>query len=121
MNLTPSKIRLNAGNDTLSIQWSDGHLSIYPYKYLRNHCPCATCEEAGLAGEDARTPDANAGMLPLLGQRPLQPDRAELVGRYALQIFWSDHHSTGIYAFNYLRQICPCAECTRDGGGNEIG
>lgn len=110
MNLTPTKIKRNAGNDTLTIQWSDGHLSIYPYKYLRDRCPCATCEEAG------PQPEQPAGMLPMLGQRPLQPDRVELVGRYALQIFWSDNHSTGIYAFDYLRGICPCAECMRGRG-----
>lgn len=110
MNLTPAKIKLNAGNDTLSIKWSDGHLSIYPYKYLRDRCPCATCEEAG--PETAHP----AGALPMLGQRPLQPDRAELVGRYAVQIFWSDKHSTGIYAFTNLREICPCAECTMGRG-----
>lgn len=42
-----------------------------------------------------------------------RPLRAELVGRYALQIFWSDGHSTGIYTFPYLREICPCEACTR--------
>ncbi len=47
----------------------------------------------------------------MLGVRPLKPNRAELVGRYALQIFWSDGHSTGIYSFHYLRELCPCGEC----------
>ena len=47
----------------------------------------------------------------MLSQKPLRPDRAELVGRYALQIFWNDGHSAGIYAFDYLRSLCPCPEC----------
>jgi DUF971 family protein len=47
----------------------------------------------------------------MLGARPLKPERAELVGRYALQIFWNDGHSTGIYSFDYLRSLCSCLEC----------
>jgi DUF971 family protein len=102
---TPSKIKLAAGNHTLAISWSDGHKSTYPYRYLRGKCPCATCDEAALVTELA------VGSLPILGQKPLRPERAELVGRYALQIYWSDGHSSGIYAFPYLRGLCPCAEC----------
>jgi DUF971 family protein len=103
----PSKIKLAAGNNTLSIRWSDGHESIYPYRYLRSKCPCATCEEAPPAPAEA------VGGLPILGQKPLRPERAELVGRYALQVYWSDGHSTGIYAFTHLRDLCPCPECAR--------
>ena len=106
MPLAPTKIKLAGENNTLTIHWSDGHDSAYPYRYLRSKCPCATCD-----GE-ARPPDAAVGALPILGQKPLRPERAELVGRYAVQIHWSDGHSSGIYAFPYLRSLCPCAECT---------
>ena len=27
------------------IRWDDGHQSIYSWKYLRDHCPCAGCRE----------------------------------------------------------------------------
>jgi DUF971 family protein len=37
--------------------------------------------------------------------------RVEPVGNYALSITWADGHSTGIYAFRYLRAICPCVAC----------
>ncbi len=36
----------------------------------------------------------------------------EPVGHYAVRIYWSDGHNTGIYSFERLREICPCAECT---------
>jgi DUF971 family protein len=101
----PTKIKLAAGNDTLSINWSDGHTSAYPYRYLRDHCPCATCREGG------GTHQQPSSLLPMLGVKPLKPERAELVGRYALQIFWSDGHSSGIYSFDYLRSLCPCPQC----------
>ena len=102
----PVKIKLASGDNTLAIQWSDGHASSYPYGYLRRKCPCATCEET------PPQPEQPMGGLPIIGQRPLHPERAELVGRYALQIHWSDRHSSGIYAFDYLRTLCPCPECT---------
>ena len=28
------------------------------------------------------------------------------VGRYALQPYWRDGHSTGIYTYDYLRDLC---------------
>jgi DUF971 family protein len=102
---TPTKIKLAAGNNTLTIKWSDGHESAYPYRYLRGKCPCATCEAA--PPQDTQP----VGGLPILGQKPLHPERAELVGRYALQIYWSDGHSAGIYAFDHLRALCPCPDC----------
>jgi DUF971 family protein len=39
------------------------------------------------------------------------PTEIQYVGRYALTFVWSDGHSTGIFPFDYLRQICPCDEC----------
>ena len=103
--IAPKAIKLAGGNDTLRIDWSDGHVSAYPYRYLRDKCPCATCTEAG--SSLPRVP----GLLPILGVKPLKPNRAELVGRYAVQIYWNDGHSSGIYSFEYLRNLCSCAEC----------
>jgi DUF971 family protein len=108
--IAPKAIKLDAGNGTLSVQWSDGHVSAYPYQYLRDRCPCATCSEKPSA-HHAMSPPAAPSAFPMFGVKPLKPNRAELVGRYALQIFWNDGHSTGIYAFDHLRELCPCAEC----------
>ena len=40
--------------------------------------------------------------------RPLSIDP---VGRYAIRFHWSDGHSTGIYPFEQLRELCPCPIC----------
>lgn len=101
----PTKIKLAGENNALTIQWSDGHASAFPYRFLRDRCPCASCAE--IAPAQRAAPSA----LPMFGSKALKPDRAELVGRYALQIFWNDGHSSGIYSFEYLRELCPCAEC----------
>jgi DUF971 family protein len=105
MSALPTTIKLAGDNNTFTIRWSDGHLSAYPYHYLRDKCPCAACEELGSLARKSADP------FPILGQKPLKPERAELVGRYALQIFWNDGHSSGIYSFDYLRDLCPCADC----------
>ena len=39
------------------------------------------------------------------------------VGRYGLQINWSDGHSTGIYTFDRLRPLCECETCRRSPRG----
>ena len=109
MHPIPTKIKLAAGNDTLSINWSDGHASAYSYRYLRDRCPCASCSEGG------GTHRQPSNLLPMLGVKPLKPERAELVGRYALQVFWNDGHSSGIYSFDYLRSLCPCPQCEVSG------
>jgi len=103
--LTPKTVQLHGEGNALVIEWADGHRSAYPYQHLRDRCPCATCLDTEPA------PSWETGPLPMYGSGPLKPNKAELVGRYALQIYWSDGHSSGIYTFDYLRDLCPCAEC----------
>jgi DUF971 family protein len=38
---------------------------------------------------------------------------ASQVGNYAIQINFNDGHSTGIFSYDYLRMMCPCAECAK--------
>lgn len=86
----------------LRIEWEDGHVSEYEPRQLRLVCPCAGCVDE-MTGERVLT-DA---MVP----ESVHPEEIRYVGRYALQFFWSDGHSTGIYPFRYLRELCPCREC----------
>lgn len=109
MAIVPRKIKLDAGGDMLSIEWQDGHLSVYGYETLRDDCPCAICTGAE-GGTSRKQAKAAANALPIFKQ-PVRPLRAEVTGRYALQIFWSDGHSSGIYGFDYLRNRCECAGC----------
>jgi DUF971 family protein len=110
----PKSIKLDAGNGTLGVQWADGHSSAFPYQFLRDRCPCATC-----AGK-APAPHIPSSPFPMFGVSKLKPIRAELVGRYALQVFWNDGHSSGIYAFDQLRELCPCAQCAAQRPDGEI-
>jgi ATP-binding protein involved in chromosome partitioning len=85
-----------AGPDTLRIRWSDGADHLYPVRELRLACRCAHCVE-----EMTGRPLLDESGVPA----DVRPLRIRSVGRYALQFDWSDGHDTGIYTFEYLRQI----------------
>ncbi len=106
MPVIPAKIKLAAGNDTMAVEWSDGHTSVYPYAYLRERCPCAMCTDK----QNVAAPKPETAF-PMFGAKRLKLQKAELVGRYAVQLFWNDGHASGIYAFEYLRELCPCDAC----------
>jgi len=40
-----------------------------------------------------------------LSPRSFQLARIELVGGYAVQPYWADGHSSGLFSFDYLRQL----------------
>lgn len=116
ISLIPRKVTLAAKNKSIAIDWSDGHRSLYPYAYLREKCPCATCTDAhGTGSRPTARPAAPSGVLPMY-EEPLKPLKAEAIGRYALGITWSDGHSTGIYSFDYLRELCLCGKCNEKAG-----
>lgn len=115
---TPRELGATPQGDALRIRWVDGHVTEIPLVALRRACPCATCQherEQSRSAEAERKPGAT-GLTPLTVVRG--PSLSELaieqtvpVGRYAVQIVWKDGHSTGIYSFDLLRSLCPCAEC----------
>lgn len=106
----PTPIHLDLKKEEgLAIEWSDGHRSFFPIVWLRKMSPSA----------DARhlRDQMRANPLTVLpaggGGGPLTALSAELVGNYAIRIHFSDGHSTGIYSWQYLREIEPQAP-----GGN---
>ena len=102
----PKKVDISLSRG-VEIVWEDGHVSHYALDYLRRRCPCATCRAAPQA---AIAEPANP--FPMYKPAP-KLTNVETVGRYAVRLFWADGHSTGLYSFDYLREICPCAECKK--------
>jgi DUF971 family protein len=43
---------------------------------------------------------------------PVKPVEAGGVGKYAIRFTWSDGHEHGIYSWEFLREWCPCRECS---------
>ena len=117
---TPKSLNLKK-DEKLDVEWRDGHRCSYPITLLRSMCPCASCR-ALREGHEGHPPAIQAvpppgqaappkrtslSILPGNYAQPLTALSAELVGNYALRIDWSDEHGSGIYSFQYLREICP--------------
>jgi DUF971 family protein len=101
-------VKTGAGVD---ISWADGHTSHYDFPLLRDNCPCATCND-----ERAKKESLGAGAMVASSVLPMYKPKARAqsatqVGNYAIQISFSDGHSTGIFSYEYLRMLCPCEEC----------
>jgi len=99
----PTKILLKR-DEKLEIVWQDGLVSVYPLQFLRSMCPCATCKEVRADGKSRKSA---LTILPGNYSVPLKVESVEKVGNYALRIDWSDQHSSGIYSYQYLREIAP--------------
>ena len=96
----------------IKIDWKDGHRSEYALGYLRDECPCASCTGAHGTEPQKSNYSAPASANPFQMFTPtLKMSGVEEVGHYAVRILWNDGHNTGIYSFEHLRNICPCAEC----------
>jgi DUF971 family protein len=97
-------VRSPEGGRETVIEWADGHISAYPHALLRGYCPCAGCQGHGSGLRFVESADY---------QQELQT--IEPVGNYGLSFTWFDGHSSGIYAYRYLRALCPCATCKEQG------
>jgi DUF971 family protein len=91
----PTAVAFDHGG-VLQVSWDDGRESLFEPKYLRGHCPCAECVEEWsgkrVVGMDSVKDD-------------IRPKGMHEVGRYAMQIEWSDGHNTGIYSWDYLLKL----------------
>ncbi|MGE5303861.1 MAG: gamma-butyrobetaine hydroxylase-like domain-containing protein [Alphaproteobacteria bacterium] len=96
----PTEINYNRAVGIVRISWNDGHVGEYAAEYLRGHCPCALCQGHGTERQFVSVPNAQI--------QEIQP-----VGNYAVEFRWHDGHSTGIYSYDYLRALCPCAACNK--------
>jgi DUF971 family protein len=106
LHATARRVEVHTDAQTLVIDWADGHQTVYPLDGLRRACPCASCQGHEHLGE---LPDPAVFRVPALmrwAQLRLEP-----VGHYALRFHWDDGHNTGLYTWQRLRAMCPCAVC----------
>lgn len=110
----PKSVKVDiSGGTGVVIDWKDGHRSDYTFPFLRDACPCALCdEERGKTGrKPGETPKLAPGALPMF-KPAAKPLSAEPVGKYAIRFRWNDNHELGIYSWQFLRDVCPCEECS---------
>lgn len=94
--LTPTRIESFSPTEML-LAWNNNEKFSVPYVELRFYCPCASCldEHTGerIIQRTSIAPD-------------IKPTAVQLIGRYAIGITWSDGHSTGMYHYDRLHQLC---------------
>ena len=104
----PKSIAVSRSRGILIIDWEDDHRSEFPLTGLRASCPCAECMGGHANMGKAGSPDMLE--LPLVGKQSDELVDLKVVGNYALQLSWADGHNSGIYSWDYLRELCPCEE-----------
>ncbi len=91
--------QLKVANGNFQIVWSDEDIWTIPVTCLRDECPCAGCKgetillHTYLPPKAEKSPDSYM----ITGIKP--------VGGYAIQISWKDGHDTGLYSWEYLKQL----------------
>jgi len=91
----PRDLRAYRAVRTLAVVWSD-RTHVFPFVRLRGKCDCAECvnEWTGERLLDPATIPADVAI-----------ERLELVGNYAVRVFWSDGHSSGLFTWQRLRRL----------------
>ncbi len=90
----PTEIAYSKADKTLTVAWDDGKTFVYPAEYLRVESPSAEVQGHG-PGQRVTVPGRmHVGIMAI-----------EPVGNYAVRLSFDDLHDTGIYSWQYLRQI----------------
>ncbi len=95
MKFSPTQIHPLSPID-IFIAWNNGEKFSVPYTEIRYECPCAGCidEHTGQRTLQRSSIPAN-----------IRATNVEQVGRYAIQVNWSDGHNTGIFHFDRLYDL----------------
>jgi DUF971 family protein len=97
-----------SGDRAMAIIWEDGNEQVVTFLQLRKACPCASCRELMETAEKV-TPIDDRYQLRILPKDAPSDDpllvRLDWVGNYAVRLVWNDGHDTGIYKFEYLREL----------------
>lgn len=97
--MIPKQIKIE-NKDKLFIKWEDDSETRIGLKYLRDECPCASCKGETILLKTYRPPK-----LTVLSPEMYKIKNIEVVGEYAIQLTWKDGHNTGIYSWDYLKEL----------------
>jgi DUF971 family protein len=91
----PTGIHLHRRSQALELEYEGGERYRLSSEYLRVYSPSAEVRGHGPGQEVLQTGKQNVAITAV---RP--------VGNYALQLVFDDGHDTGLYAWDYLYQLC---------------
>jgi len=116
----PTEIKLHQKSRVLEIAYADGRKFSLPCEFLRVYSPSAEVRGHGPGQEVLQ-----------VGKKEVDISKIEPVGTYAVQLYFSDGHDTGIYSWDllydygvrqqemwqhYLRRIEEAGESREPGG-----
>ena len=90
----PSDIKLHKKSRTLELVYPDGTYELTA-EFLRVHSPSAEVRGHGVGNEVLQTGKQFVGI------KGVQPS-----GNYAIKIIFDDGHDSGLYTWDYLRNLC---------------
>ena len=94
MAATVEELRLVRAERTLHVTFDDGRRFALPAEYLRVESPSAEVQGHSPTQKVTVPGKAQVGIT-----------RLEPVGNYAVRIVFDDGHDTGIYSWDYLREL----------------
>ncbi len=95
----PTEIRLHKKSRLLEIAYADGSRFRLPCEYLRISSPSAEVRGHGPGQE-----------ILLVGKESVGIAAVEPVGHYAIRLRFDDGHDSGLYTWEYLRELADNQE-----------
>lgn len=89
--MTPTDITLNQKSRELTLTWPTGEVHTLSCEFLRVYSPSAEVRGHGPGQEKLQ-----------IGKEDVNITAIEPVGNYAIQLFFDDNHSSGIYDWRLL-------------------
>ena len=90
----PIEIKVHKVSRLLEIAFDNGDHFRLPFELLRVYSPSAEVRGHGPGQEILQA-----------GKKEIDISKLEPVGNYALQLYFSDGHNTGIYSWDYLHEL----------------
>lgn len=95
----PTELRLKKRERVLEVSFDDGQRFALPAELLRVESPSAEVQGHG-SGQKKIVP----------GKRAVAIERIEPVGSYAVRLVFSDGHDSGLFTWDYLRELGETAD-----------
>ncbi len=90
----PTGITVKRKTRVVEVVWADGTRYALPFEYLRVYSPSA--EVRGHGGGEGKLE---------LAKESVQVTQVELIGNYAVRLHFDDGHNTGLYSWDFLREL----------------
>ncbi|MGA7457501.1 MAG: DUF971 domain-containing protein [Methyloceanibacter sp.] len=105
----PTELRLDKDKRVLTVSFEDGKSFALPAEFLRVLSPSAEVQG-----------HSEAQRVTVAGKKNVAIARIEPIGNYAVRIVFDDGHDTGLYVWDYLRELGETRETRWQGYLNDL-